>query len=394
MRKLKVMIVSRSRPTAESLSEKLADSRDYAIQIRVPTNGHSDPFYGLQEQPDILLLHAVNGQSELHFLADKDARSNKVPLIVCGPDNDTEAMRLAMRAGARDFLPENMPAADLITSLARIRDESKRQKTGTGGKLVVVANGKGGSGASFIAANLAHSMVVDARQSALLMDLDLQFGGLYRYLDLEPEMGIMEALEAVSEMDEISAEAYTSEHPSGLKLLAAQSNRQSLPRSVSVDRIESLLDIYLSLYDVVVTDARPHLDVVNEVFFEKADQVLIVVQQFLPNVQDASRLVQLLTRDLGVDKNRIAIIVNRFAKNAAIDIDDIRGALRVDRIFPIPNQFKLAAEAINAGLPVAEVSKNGALAKSIRSLQEKIVQPEVINEASLLSRALPSFLRR
>ncbi len=393
MRKLKVMIVSRSRPTAESLSAKLADSRDYAIQIRVPTNGHSDPFYGLQEQPDILLLHAVNGQSELHFLADNDAR-NKVPLIVCGPDNDTEAMRLAMRAGARDFLPENMPAADLVASLARIRDESKRQKTGARGKLVVVANGKGGSGASFIAANLAHSMVVDARQSALLMDLDLQFGGLYRYLDLEPEMGIMEALEAVSEMDEISAEAYTSEHHSGLKLLAARSNRHSLPKSVSVDRLESLLDVYLSLYDVVVTDARPHLDAVNELFFEKADQVLIVVQQFLPNVQDASRLVQLLTRDLGINKERLAIIVNRFAKNAAIEIDDIQSALRIDRVFQIPNQFKLAAEAINAGLPVAEVSRNAPLAKSFRGLQEKIVQPEVIDEASLLSRALPSFLRR
>ena len=76
MRKLKVMIVSRSRPAAESLSEKLAGIRDYAVEIRVPTNGHSDPLYGLREPPDMLLLHAVNGQSELHFLADNDARNH------------------------------------------------------------------------------------------------------------------------------------------------------------------------------------------------------------------------------------------------------------------------------------------------------------------------------
>jgi pilus assembly protein CpaE len=344
LRKLKVMIVSRSRQTAESLSEKLAGSREYDFEIRVPTNGHSDPLYGITETPDILLLHAVNGNSELRFLAENSSR-NPVPLIVCGPEHDTEAMRLAMQAGARDYLPENSPGSDLSGSLGRIRDESSHARQSARGKLVVVTNGKGGSGASFVASNLAHSLVTDGKQDTLLVDLDLQFGGLCRYLDLEPEMGIVEALEAVSDMDEISAEAYTCTHHSGLKLLAAGSNRQALPRSVSIERLESLLDVYLSLYDIVVTDSPSHLDAVNELFFERADHILIVVQQFLPNVQDASRLVKLLTKELGVPKTRLAVIVNRFAKNAAIELDDIQSALHINRTFLIPNQFKLATRA-------------------------------------------------
>jgi len=393
LRKLKVMIVSRSRPTAESLSEKLVGSREYVVDIRVPTNGHSDPLYGLSEPPDILLLHAVNGHSELRFLAENGSR-NAVPLIVCGPDNDTEAMRLAMQAGARDYLPEASPGSDLYASLGRIRDESSHARKSARGKLIVVTNGKGGSGASFVASNVAHSLVVDGKQNTLLVDLDLQFGGLCRYLDLEPEMGIIEALEAVSDMDEISAEAYTCTHHSGLKLLAAGSNRHTSPRSVSIERLESLLDVYLSLYDVVITDAPSHLDAVNELFFERADQVLVVVQQFLPNVQDASRLVSLLTKELGLPKNRVAVIVNRFAKNAAIELDDIQSALHIKRTFSIPNQFKLASEAINAGVPVAEVSKSAALARAFRQLQERLAQPDAVEATSLLSRAIPNFLRR
>jgi pilus assembly protein CpaE len=111
-------------------------------------------------------------------------------------------------------------------------------------------------------------------------------------------------------------------------------------------------------------------------------------------VQDASRLVQLLTKEVGVHKDRLAIVVNRYAKNADIEFADIQNALRIKRVYPIPNHFKLAAEAINAGLPVAEVSKSAALTKAFRRLQTTLVQPEAVEESSLLSRALPTFLRR
>jgi len=393
LRSLNLLIVGRSREIAESIGALITGNRNFNVQTRILTNGHADPVHGVTTLPDILLLHCSNGQAELKYLADNGVRE-QIPLVVCGPVNDTEAMRLAMRAGARDYLPENLPASDLISSLERIRDESSRGQHNPRGKLIVVTNGKGGSGASFVASNLAHSLVVDGGQKVLLMDLDLQFGGLCRYLDLDPKMGIIEALEAVTEMDEISADAYTSEHHSGLKLLAAKSNRDTLPKSISIDRLESLLNVYLSNYDVVVVDAPSHLDAANELFFENADQVLVVVQQFLPNVQNASRMVQLLMKEIGVPKERLAIIVNRFAKNAAIELDDIKTALRVGRIFPVPNQFKLAAEAINAGLPVTDLSSNSALAKSFRRLQARIADPTIVDQASILSRAIPNFLRR
>lgn len=393
MRTLNILIVSRSRPTAETLAGHFAGSREYIVQTRVLTNGHADPLYGINQLPDILLLHCVNGQSELRFLADNGVR-DQLPLIVCGPAADTEAMRLGMRAGARDYLPENMAAADLLASVARIKDETSRSRDGNKGKLIVVANGKGGSGASFISTNLAHSLVVDGGHSVLLTDLDLQFGGLCRYLDIEPEVGIIEALEAVSEMDEVSAEAYTCEHASGLKLMAATSKRATLPRAISIERLESLLNVYLSLYDFVITDVPAHLDPVNELFFEKADQVLIVVQQFLPNVQNASRLIRLLTSEVGVQNDRIAVVVNRFAKNADIEISDIQRALRVNRITSVPNQFKLASESINSGVPVAELSRNAPLTKGIRKLQTALADPVAATETGLLQRALPNFLRR
>lgn len=356
-------------------------------------NGHTDPLYGLESLPDILLLHSGGGDGELRHLAENGMRE-QLPLVVCGRDGDTTAMRLAMRAGARDYLIESISPPDLLASLTRIREETVRDRASDLGKLIVVVNGKGGSGASMIATNLAHSLVCDAKSEVTLVDLDLQFAGLGRYLDINPDVGLLQALESAADMDEISADAFTSRHSSGLKLITAQSNTPTLPRGISIERLEMLLRIYLSINDFVVVDSPARLDPATELFFERADRIFVVVQQSLPHVQDAARLMQILIHELGVSRERMDVIVNRFAKNAEVEVSDIKQALRVDSVHTVPNHFKLVTESINMGIPLAEISRGAALTKSIRKLQSTLVESGEEPEPTILQRSLPSFLRR
>lgn len=356
-------------------------------------NGHSDPLYGLETLPDILLLHSGGNDGELRLLAETGVRE-QVPLVVCGPEGDTEAMRLAMRAGARDYLAASMPAQDLLASLTRIREDTARKRNTDLGQLIVVVNGKGGSGASMIATNLAHSLVCDGKSEVTLFDLDLQFAGLGRYLDINPDVGILQALESAADMDEVSAEAYTCRHSSGLKLITAQSNQPTLPKGISIERLEMLLRVYLSINDFVVVDSPPRLDPATELFFERADRIFVVVQQSLPHVQDASRLMQILAHELGVPRDRMDVIVNRFNKNSEVEVGDIKNALRLDTVHTLPNHYKLVTESINTGIPLAEISKGAALTKSIRKLQSTLVDTGDEPEQTILKRSLPSFLRR
>ncbi len=357
------------------------------------SNGHADPLHDVSTLPDILLLHCTGGDSELEFLANQGVREQP-PLIVCGRDGDTVTMRLAMRAGARDYLTESMPKQDLLNSIQRIRDETARHRHAEHGKLIVVVNGKGGSGASMIATNLAHSLVGDEGNEVTLVDLDLQFGGLCRYLDISPEVGMMQALESATEMDEMSADAYTCRHSSGLKLMAAQSKQPVMPRGVSIERLEALLKVYLSINDFVVVDSPAHLDPATALFFDKADHVFVVVQQSLPHVQDAARLMQILGSELGVSRDRMVVIVNRFTKNAEVEIGDIKKALRLNSVHTVPNHYKLASESINTGVPLADISSSAGLTKSIRRLKDSLVEPDDSPNPTLLERSLPSFLRR
>jgi pilus assembly protein CpaE len=153
------------------------------------------------------------------------------------------------------------------------------------------------------------------------------------------------------------------------------------------------LNVFLSNNDYVVADSPNRLDAVTEFFLERADKIVLVVQQSLPNIQDAARMLQLLTSEIAIPESRIGVVVNRFSKNALIELSDIRKALRQDTLITIPNQYKIAAESINSGIPVAEISKNAPVTRGIRKLQATFHNQNNKPADTFLARALPSILR-
>jgi pilus assembly protein CpaE len=333
-------------------------------------NGHTDPLHDVHSRPDLLILHYVPGYGELEYLATLNP-TQRVRLLVFGPASDANAMRLAMRAGASDYLPEPLTEADLLHSLDRISGELA-QKSGGSGKLVTVINSKGGSGTSFISSNLAGGLAKDESRRTTLIDLDLQFGGLARSLDLSPERGLAEALDSIHEMDQASSEAFVTRHGSGLKLLAAPPDWLVRHEQVSPEQIDLLLHVFLQHNDFVVTDLPRYVDAISTTVLERSDRILLVVQQTLAHLNGAAKLLHVLNSELGVSRDYIDVVVNRFDKNSVIELEDVRKTLRVENVHLIPNQFKLVAECIDTGKLVSEVAKGSAVAKALRDLTVRV----------------------
>ena len=77
------------------------------------------------------------------------------------------------------------------------------------------------------------------------------------------------------------------------------------------------------------------------------------------------------------------MIVNRFVKDSLIQMKDIKKTLQIDDVVNIPNHYRLTSESVNSGVPLAEVTRKGPVARGIRALHEEIagVQPESGNRA-------------
>jgi len=388
---LRILLVTRSNTVADAVVDCLQDHRQYSVTKKIISNGHTDPLHDVRSRPDVLLLQYVRGNPELGHLADS-AIENRLPLIVLGPADDPVAMRLAMQAGASDYLSQPLQQNDLHSALDRI-NERRADKPSDQGQIVTVMNSKGGSGASFVATNLAYELSHTVKARAVLVDFDLQFGGLSRYLDLYPKRGLVEALDATEDMDEVSAETYITNHTSGVRLLAASTNRLFLSRDASIERVGSLLQLLQNNNEYVIADLPRRIDLLSATVLEHSDQILIVVQQTLGHLNDAARMITLVTKELAVPMDRIRVVLNRHSKNALIEIDDVKNALKVDRIAVIPNQYKLVSESIDSGVPLMKVARSSATGKAIQNLQHIVCgEDDEKSTKRILGRKLPSFL--
>lgn len=392
MRKLNILIVGRTREALGYIQKMIGEHEGWRTDIRVITNGHTDPLYGVDILPDVLVLQYSDKGAELkHLITGKS--TDRIPLIVFGPPNEAHGVRLAMQAGARDYLPQPVSPSEINGIISEIAAETATGGFRKIGGLHVFMNGKGGSGSSFLASNIAHSLARSGH-SAMLVDLDLQFAGLCRYLDLEPKRGLFEALQSIEDMDETSAMAFTCEHKSGLSLLSAKSASLRLNADISPERLTTLLNIYRSFNEFVIADLPRHIDVLSAAVLESADQIMVVTQQTLPHVHDTARLLRILRKEICVDASKISVVVNRHDKNSAIETADIEKALRIQNLVTIPNQYKQTEESINSGLPLSAVSGNNSMTKSLLKLHGIIggsVEPE---QEGFLRRAIPALLGR
>lgn len=261
------------------------------VNVRQVSNGHSDPLFGLDRKPDFLLLRVGHlWREELAALLQRPAHE-RPPLLVCGLLDDREGMRLAMQAGARDFLPEPIVATELIAALNRMVMETQTSSTATG-KLIAVMNAKGGSGGTVLACNLAHQLSL--KGNALLLDLDLQFGSVSHHLDVAQSHTQLDVLQQIKEMDGVALRGFCSHFSPSLHVLGSRANELCLPQDVRAEQLDALLQLARANYDWVVADLPRQIDHITASVLEQADRVYVVVQQSVNHLRDASSTARIL----------------------------------------------------------------------------------------------------
>jgi len=386
---LSVLLAGRSKEAISALQEHLS-SHDYLdVQLRHISNGHTDPLYGVVELPDLLVLH-IDGLlgGELEALLERPA-SVRPPMVVISESDDAAAMRLAMKAGARDFLSSS-EAIEVTQSVNVICDEL-REHSSFDGRLTAVVNSKGGAGATFLACNLAHLAASTTGESTALVGLDMQFPTLPSYFDMKLQHGLMQALESADELDAVALDAIMASHESGLKLLAAMPEDFRFGFDNLVPQTKTLFDLLLGNYKHVVVDMPRRIDEFNAQVISRASRILLVVQQSLPHVQDATRLQQLLRDHLGIPASQLLVVVNRYAKNAEITLGDIEKALPGSEFVTVPNHYKAVSESINFGVPMYEHARKSTVTRSLIALHSKLLDNAPGDHPALASSRISSL---
>ena len=390
--KLKVLLASRSAEALKRLEAGLARAPGLTVATRLISNGHTDPLHGIQMHPDVLVLRFdADSLAELATLAQSNPE-HRPPLIVVGPSGSPEAMRLAVRSGARDFLAEPLNADEFVTALERLRHEPRRTETHRQpADVMVVLGAAGGVGTSFLSCNLAQAFAVQTGAETLLVDLDFNSAPLTSFLDLNPERGLPAALAEVEYLDQHALAGYVTRHRSGLHLFGAPSKSTLFSRDLDQNRFASLMGIICARYRWVVVDGSHVLNELSATTLGMSKAVVLVVQQSVVQLRQAARTMRILFSELGIPDDRVTVVVNRYSKRAEVSLDDIQKTLAREKLVVLPNAYKSVAASIDGGVPLLDFEPASPVAKAIVELYRDLCGTPRAEKTGLLRRALPMF---
>jgi pilus assembly protein CpaE len=389
---LNILMVSRRKEMLDHL-ECILSSASFTPRRQLNTNGHVDPLHGVDTPPDLVILHLSQlWREELEAIAARPPQ-HRPALIVVGAASDVNVMRLAMQAGARDLLPHPFAETDLLQAVQRTLEERPRSaRSSAPGKVSVFMNAKGGCGATMLACNVAHVLAVKSKQRTALLDLDLQFGAAPLYLDLYPKRGIAQAIENLAGLDEVALEGYFTKHASGLSVLSHAADEPLAPGTISSAAASQLLDVTLRNHEHVIVDMPRSADAVSTKVMQRAHQIVLVLQQSVTAVRDATRMVQWLRSDVGVSKDQLCVVINRYEKDSTVAVDDIQKSLGCNAPTLVPNDFRLVSECINSGTALLDHAGNAAITRAVMTLETRLGGTSAQARPSMLARTFSNLL--
>lgn len=316
-----------------------------------------------QEQPDLMLVDGMCcDPHELVQVEYVTTHHPKIAVILLCATLTPEFLISAMRAGVREVLPSPVTTDALEATVTRIATKLTGGHGKRGGKILAFISCKGGSGATFLATNLAYQLA--ETKSVLLVDLNLQFGDALSFVhDGKPASTLADVSHGISRLDASFLAASTVKITPNYSILAAPEDL-SKAMEIKPEHIDAILNLALTQYDFVLLDISRSLDALTIKALDRAYRIFPVLQAGVPSLRNAHKLLAAF-KSLGYPADKVEFVVNRFEKSSDINLDDIQRTLGTPSLRTVPNSYKEVSTSINHGNALAENGRSSALTRSL-----------------------------
>lgn len=369
---MKIRIVSPSREHADVWAMALQRA-DRSFEVVVDVHAiHAVNVLVNGSRPDLVIAESVSSLDFDALEALASAHPELDYLLVAGELSADTLMR-AMRAGVREVLPA--PAsAEAVVEAARRMARKRAPVSGTPlkqGEVIGFVSCKGGSGATFVAANLAHMLARNGERRVALLDLNLQFGDAALFVTNErPSSNVAEVSRNIRRLDRDFLQAAMTAAAPGLWVLPAPDD-PAQATDVTPETVQAMLAVACTMFDYVVIDVGRTINAVTLRALDACQRIYVVLQLTLPFIRDGRRLLDVF-RSLDYQSSKVRWVVNRHEKGGEISLDDLKRTLNVQELTTLPNQYAVVASSVNQGIPISRLAPGSAIAKALRELAESI----------------------
>ena len=246
--------------------------------------------------------------------------------------------------------------------------------------MVALYSGKGGTGRTSIAVNVASLLASEHERRVVAMDMDLQYGDLASAILTQDDHPSISDLAAVP-VEDIDADFITTcliPGPGGLQVLACPP-RPELSELVTPGHVTRILALLRERFDMVVVDCGTYLSDATTAVTDTADLILLVTAATTPSLKSL-RLATILLEELGVPVRRLQVVLNHPDEHADFSDAEILANLSGRVAAVLPHDSRTAVTALDSGEPFVFTKPKSALSAAVRKLASDLANRTAVTD--------------
>lgn len=380
-KKTSILLLSDDKEISSSVEAALAGVEGARLQAQdVSVANINGRAIELAAENDIVIFATdPENSADLTAIRTLDGRrsGNTVFLALTDSDIPLSRARALSDAGVDDVLPYPVSKEELTRQVDKWIRKVAAASSAPGdreGAVIPVIQARGGIGSTTVAVNLADHLLSrksrfrrEPGNSVALVDLDLQFGTIGDFLEIEPQTALMQMASGGIIPDAEWVEQCLVEMENGLDVLPAPEEFMPLD-GVGEKQIEALVETLRRSHDYVVLDLPRALVGWIQPIMDVADNVILVTDTTVPSIRAAKRLI-----DFYKGENpslNVTVVINHEKKPLVQGAHHKEASRALDLPFDhwIPHDPKAARTAVDFGKPLSMVAPRSDLNKAIAHL--------------------------
>ena len=387
--KIRVMIVDDIIDTRDQLEKLLFFEKDIEV-IAKACNGREAVAFARQYRPDVILMDInmpdMDGISATEAIMSQDSR---VQVIIMSVQGETDYLRRAMLAGAREFLTKPISADDLYKSIRHVHKlGATRPKAaatsggnepvagggggggGTEGQIIAVFSPKGGVGTSSVAANLAVALRQLTNKKVALVDANVVFGDLTVILNLRSDKTIIELAQRVEELDRDLINDVLATHTSQVKVLLAPPDPQR-GELVTADHIRAILEALRREFDYVVVDTPASFQDRSLAVLDLATRIVTLMTLEMHCIRNIKLFLEVADL-LEYPHEKVMLVLNKASNRTGIRVEDVEKNIQRKVMLQIGDAGQDVTFSINQGVPLVISKPTHQMARDVINLAREL----------------------
>jgi len=366
-RALKVLWIGSSFEFAERIGKAISevavsyDQRTRDLPLEGPKGPHADA--------NVVFMEIAGTEDADRFEKLAAGRRPEQRIVAVTPDPDAAILRRLIRLGMSDWLMSDASEADILDAC----QGPKILNVNTGPRNVIVFTPVlGGMGATTLAIEAAIQLCNGGLEPTCIVDLDLYAGECADFLNIQAKLAIDSLAKNTDAIDQHLLDSVLTEHLSGIKLLAAQTN-MSANQAINPAAVVHLLNLVSSVFDHVIIDMPRAWQPWTDDVILGSDAIFLVSDSSVPALRAARRQIDEFSKRYA-GKVKPHVIVNKYDRawfSTAMREKDLEASLGTAFAGTVLVETKLAREAIDRGVPISTLRKNATLVKDLHSIMRK-----------------------